>query len=91
MTKRQLDTFAKIKAMDKLFLTADEIAPVLECNGNDVRGQAHDRPDLLGFPVVVYGSRVKIPRLPFIQFVEHIPCCCPSIKRDAIEKEEPAC
>ena len=84
MTKAQLAAFGKIKMMDKLFVTAEEVSPILECNPNDLRGQARDRPDLLGFPVTVYGTRVKIPRLPFIQFVETLPCCCPSNKRDAL-------
>jgi len=85
MTEAQLREFEKIKGMDKLFVTAAEIAPILECNPNDLRGQAQDRPDLLGFPVTVYGSRVKFPRQPFIQFVETLPCCCPSIKRAVLE------
>ena len=70
------DRFDLIKSMDKLLLTAEDIAPVIGCNPNDIRGQARDKPDLLGFPVVVYASRVKIPRLPFIQFIERLPCCC---------------
>lgn len=64
-----------IKQLDKLFLTATEVAPVIGCNPNDIRGQARDRPELLGFPVTIYGSRVKIPRLPFIQYIETLPCC----------------
>ena len=86
MTESQLTRFNEIKEMDKLFVNSEDVAPVLECNPNDIRGQARDRPDLLGFPVTVYGSRVKIPRLPFIQFIETLPCCCPSIKRDAVLK-----
>jgi len=86
MTKSQLEAFNRIKEMDKLFLNVEEIAPVLECNPHDIRKQARERPDLLGFPVVVYGSRIKIPRLPFIQFFEELPCCCPSFKREVLEK-----
>ena len=86
MIKSQRDAFNKIKAMDKLFLNVDEIAPVLECNPHDIRKQARERPELLGFPVIIYGSRIKIPRLPFIQFVEELPCCCPLFKREVLEK-----
>ena len=85
MTKSQIEAFRNIKAMDKLFVNVDEVAPVLECNAHDIRGQARDRPELLGFPVTIYGSRIKIPRLPFIQFVEELPCCCSSFKRDILE------
>ena len=87
MTEAQLAKFKEIKSMDKLFVTSDDIAPVLECNPNDLRGQARDRPELLGFPVTVYGSRVKFPRMPFIQFIEELPCCCPATKLNAISKE----
>ena len=86
MTNSQLEALNRIKEMDKLFLNVDEIAPVLECNPQDIRGQARARPELLGFPVIVYCSRIKIPRLPFIQFVEELPCCCPSFKREVLEK-----
>jgi len=86
MTKSQLEVFRNIKAMDKLFVNVDEVAPILECNAQDIRGQARDRPELLGFPVTIYGSRIKIPRLPFIHFIEELPCCCPSFKRDILER-----
>ena len=76
MTQAQLSRFEELKLMVKLFLTAEEIAPVLECNPNDIRGAAKERPDLLGFPVTVYGSRTKIPRLPFIKFIEDLPNKC---------------
>jgi len=85
MTKSQIGAFNKIKAMDKLLINVDEVAPVLECNAQDIRGQARDRPELLGFPVSIYGTRIKIPRLPFIQFVEELPCYCPSLKREILE------
>jgi hypothetical protein len=35
-----------------------------------IREAARQRPDLLGFPVIVYGRKVKIPRKPFIKFVQ---------------------
>ena len=87
MTEVQLREFNRIKAMDKLFVNSAEIAPILECNPNDLRGQAHDRPELLGFPVVVCGTRVRFPRLPFIQFIEELPCCCPATKSKVIQGE----
>lgn len=82
MKKTQLERFNEIKSSNKLFLTAAEIAPVLEVDAHSVRGQARDRPDMLGFPVVVYGSRVKVPRLPFVQFVESLPCSCQINRRN---------
>lgn len=76
MTDQQLQQFEKIKAMDKLFLNASEVAPVLGSGEDDLRGAARARPDLLGFPVVCIGSRVKIPRKPFIDFLEKLPPKC---------------
>lgn len=63
-------TLEEIKKSDKLFLNAAEVAPVLSTNPNLIRWEAHNRPENLGFPVVVLKSRVKIPRLPFIDFLE---------------------
>ena len=45
-------------------------ASVLGCSPQSIRVAAKQRPDLLGFPVIVMGSRVRIPRIPFIQFLE---------------------
>jgi len=84
MTQSQLERFNEIKSWDKLLLTVADVAPVLECNPNDVRGQAHDKPEMLGFPVLIYGTRVKIPRLPFIQFMEQLPCSCQMNKRNEV-------
>jgi len=83
MLSTQCDAYEKLKSMKKLFITAAEAAPILECNPNDIRGQAQKRPDMLGFPVVVYGTRIKIPRIPFIQFIEQLPCCCLKHKGEA--------
>ena len=73
---KQQQQFEKIKSMSKLFLTVADIAPILEADPNTIRGQAQERPDLLGFPVVVCKSRVRIPRLPFIEFCEALPSVC---------------
>lgn len=53
----------------KEVLVADDVAEVLGCNPNDIRVKARQRPDLLGFPVIVMGSRVKIPRRAFLKFM----------------------
>lgn len=61
-------TLAEIKQSPALWLTAADIAPVLECNPDAIRQQAQADPSKLGFPVVVLGTRVKIPRIPFLTF-----------------------
>lgn len=60
----------KIEAMSEDFLTPQHVATVLCCDPNKIRMQARLKPSALGFPVTVMGSRVKIPRLPFIRYVK---------------------
>lgn len=62
-------TLEEIKRSDAVFLIPSDVAPVLECNPNFIRRAAHDAPELLGFPVTVIGTRVKIPRKPFLRFI----------------------
>lgn len=61
-------TLEDIERIDKSFLTAVDVAPYIRCDPGTLRLAAHMAPQLLGFPVVVMGHRVKIPKLPFIQF-----------------------
>ena len=63
-------TLQEIKISDKDLLTPAEIAPVLHLDPSTIRYWAHEAPEKLGFPVIVAGTRTKIPRLPFIRFLE---------------------
>lgn len=63
-------TISEIKHSDKAVLVPAEIAEVLGSNPQSIRLMARERPELLGFPVIVVGTRVKIPRKPFIQYIE---------------------
>lgn len=56
-----------IKAMDKVTINAEQAAEVLGCTPNSIRQAAHQRPELLGFPTIIMGRRVRIPRLPFLR------------------------
>lgn len=61
----------KLSDLEKLdcdFLTAAQIAPVIGIDPQDLRGQAHADASKLGFPVIVTGCRVRIPREGFINF-----------------------
>lgn len=60
----------QIKALERAIITPDEAARVLQCNAQYIRMQARADASKLGFPVICLGRRVKIPRLPFIAFVE---------------------
>lgn len=64
-----MKTLAEIKASDAVFLKPADIAPVLQCNPNYIRQMAHERPELLGFPVIVIGTRTRIPRKPFLAYI----------------------
>ena len=62
-------TLHDIEVINAEFLTAAQIAPILETDPNLIRYQAHNAPQKLGFPVVVLGTRVKIPKMPFLKFM----------------------
>lgn len=63
-------TLDEIRNSTKEVLTPAEVAEVLGCDPQDVRVAARQRPDLLGFPVSVIGTRTKIPRLGFLNWLE---------------------
>ncbi len=63
-------TLDEIAALPVEVLTPAQIAPVLHLDQDTIRGQARTCPELLGFPVVVAGNRVKIPKRPFLMFME---------------------
>ena len=63
-------TLDEIRTSDKPFLIATDISDILGCDPHNIRLMAKQRPELLGFPVCVVGTRVKIPRVPFIQFLD---------------------
>ena len=63
-------TLEDIKKMDTYTITAAIAAPIIGCDPHYIRLMARQDPVKLGFPVIVYGHRLKIPRLPFIKFME---------------------
>lgn len=66
-------TLEDIKLMERETITPAIAAEVLNCDPHELRLQARFRPELLGFPVIVYGknhNRTKIPRKAFIRFME---------------------
>lgn len=63
-------TLSEIKEMTSETITPAVAARVLGCDPQWIRIVARDHPQRLGFPVVVLGSRVKIPRVGFIRFME---------------------
>lgn len=63
-------TLHDLETLTANFLTAAQIAPILGTDPNLIRYQAHNAPQKLGFPVVVIGTRVKIPRMAFLNFMK---------------------
>lgn len=64
-----MKTLKEIEALPRNFLLASDIAEYIGANPNFIRAQAHKDPSKLGFPVVVIGSRVKIPKAPFVRYM----------------------
>ena len=54
---------------DREFFTPQEVSFVLGADPQTIRLQARLRPELLNFPVIVMGNRVKIPRIPFLRYM----------------------
>ena len=63
-------TIEQIEASEKEMLTCTDVADVLQANPYTIHMQAEFRPDLLGFPVIIMGRRVKIPRRQFLKFIK---------------------
>lgn len=67
-----MKTLRDVAESKKLMLTAVDIAPILRSDPQLIRMQARERPELLGFPVVCIGSRVKIPKEGFLRHIRGI-------------------
>lgn len=63
-------TLDEIRNSTKEVLTPADVAPVLGCDPQDIRVAAKQHPERLGFNVAVIGTRVKVPRLAFIRWME---------------------
>lgn len=63
-------TLADVERMDALTLTPAQVGSVLKADPQAIRILAKQDPKRLGFPVICVGNRVKIPRLPFLQFMK---------------------
>lgn len=50
-------------------ITPEEASKLLKCKPQSIRLAARERPDLLGFPVIVMGKETRIPRIPFMRFL----------------------
>ena len=63
-------TLDDIRKIEREFLTPAQVAEVLGCDPQGIRVWARQRPEGLGFPVCIVGSRTKIPRRAFVAWME---------------------
>lgn len=54
-------------------LTPEQVAPIVKLNPHSIRIAARENPAGLGFPVIRAGTRVKIPRLAFLEYMGYKP------------------
>lgn len=63
-------TLDEIRSMTDAVITPAVASRVLGCDPAYIRVAAREDPGALGFPVILIGSRVKIPREAFVRFME---------------------
>lgn len=63
-------TWNELIASEKPFVWAHDVAPIIGTSAHVIRVLARENPKELGFPVYCIGTRTRIPRIPFIRFVE---------------------
>lgn len=61
-------TLQEIENCGKAMLTPSDVAPYLGCEAYSITLQARKNPLALGFPVIVTGTRTRIPREGFVNF-----------------------
>ena len=67
-------TIAEIRATEKPFLIPKDLAPVLGCQPYAINVAAKQAPEMLGFPVCVIGTRVKVPTAGFLRWYDGQQC-----------------
>ena len=63
-------TLDDIRHCNKDCLTVNEVARVLKCDPNIIRKQAKENIKQLGFPAAKIGTRIKIPRVAFLNWFD---------------------
>lgn len=62
-------TLQDIINSDSACLTPADIAPILGCDPQSIRTQAHKNPQAMGYPIIIIGRRIRIPRIPFLHYL----------------------
>lgn len=64
-----MKTLQEIIDSDQVFLTPEDVSGVLKAHPHSIRTAAKQRPELLGFEFFFIGTRMKIPRIPFLRYL----------------------
>lgn len=62
-------TLAEIEKLTSETLTCKQVAAVLGCGETYLHTQIIEDQSKVQFPTIVYGTRVKIPRMAFIKYM----------------------
>lgn len=64
-------TLEELERMDREYLIPKEVAGVLGCAPYAINVAAKQNPEVLGFPVTLVGTRAKIPKRPFLNYMRY--------------------
>ncbi len=70
MMKPSIEKMREIEQSEDIFLLAEDVARAIGVAPQNLREQAKDEPHKLGFNVIVVGTSIKIPRVPFLEYVK---------------------
>ncbi len=70
--KSSIEKMLEIEQSEDIFLLPDDVAKAIGVAPQRLREQAKDEPEKLGFNVIVVGTSIKIPRVPFLEFVKGV-------------------
>lgn len=70
MSEQKKSALEAIKALDKEMLTPSDVAPYFGCDPYSINLQAKEDPRKLGVPCIVLGTRVRFPKIGFINYCE---------------------
>lgn len=62
-------TLQDLANKDGDLLLSEDVAKYLGCSPQLIREQARSKPELLGFKVIVVGTKTLIPKMPFINYM----------------------
>lgn len=62
-------TIEEIRSSDKLFLRPDDVKKLLRCDAQTLRETAKYDIKRLGFNASLIGDELKIPRIPFLEWL----------------------